>query len=191
VCCSLTRLCRLYAGRRAGLPVCVERARRQSLWHHAAVEPDWVARGIAIFGSTVALVALGWNIYAWRRQGPVIRVSEAICSGRGQQMSISTKGHNGGRFDTNIAKVSLRWRGSSTTNATAARTFSCNVPAGHIAGLTGFPKAVPAETNFELVIAGLQELSPSLEVALHERRWADVLVHTPSGRRARKRIKYA
>jgi hypothetical protein len=48
------------------------------------MDADWVSRGIAIGAATVALVSLGWNIVAWRRQGPVLRL-RAKCAGRGMR----------------------------------------------------------------------------------------------------------
>jgi len=46
------------------------------------LDVDWVARGIAMAGVVIALASLGWNMFAWRGQGPAIKAM-AKCSGRG------------------------------------------------------------------------------------------------------------
>src|SRR2546430_11148269 len=77
---------------------------------------DWVARATAIGSAAIALTSLGWNIFAWRRQGPVIRL-RATCTGRGDQMKISGRIFNQGRFDAQVESGSFQWRSSAQAPA--------------------------------------------------------------------------
>jgi hypothetical protein len=65
------------------------------------VTVDWVARGIAIAGVVLALLSLAWNIFAWRRQGPALKV-KAKCTGRGSAMTVAGSIRNIGRFDAQL-----------------------------------------------------------------------------------------
>ena len=104
-------------------------------------------------------------------------------------MVISATAHNAGRLDAFIAKVTLRWSGSSE-GGNPPKRHSWDVPAEHVPGLSGFPKALPAQTDFQFSIADLPGLHPSLNVALHEKRWAQLVVQTASCQKARRKIKY-
>jgi hypothetical protein len=157
-------------------------------WEHAAVDTDWWARGIAIVAALVALGTLGWNIYTWKRQGPVLKV-RATCNGRGTAMAISANVFNAGRFDSFIAGATLQWA-ASAEGMNTPKTFSCDVPAEYVPGLDTFQRPLQAQTGFEFTIVNLRELDPSLDLALHEGRSAKLIVRTATGAKASGKIKY-
>jgi hypothetical protein len=149
--------------------------------------PDWVARGIALAGLVMSVVSLAWNIYAWRRQGPALKV-KAKCTGRGPAMTLAGTITNVGRFDAQLEKATFAWvippPGNSSTRLT------CDVPDRLITGLT-LPQSLPAEKGAEFKIVSLRDLDPGLEVALHDHRAAQLVFHTASGRKGSGSIKYA
>jgi hypothetical protein len=152
---------------------------------------DWVARGTAFGGAAVALASLGWNITAWYRQGPVVKL-RVTCSGRGAQMKISGRVTNTGRFDARIESASLHWTSSPQSgNALVPPTsLWCELLADHIEGLT-LGQPLPAQSGEEFVINDINGIDLGLAVALHDRRHVTLAFRTASGRKAKKTIKYS
>jgi hypothetical protein len=153
------------------------------------VSADWVARGTAIGGGGIALLSLGWNVIAWRRQGPVVKV-QATCSGRGADMKISGSIRNEGRFDAHIERAWLGWLSSSTTANTSGRPLSCPLPPTHLQGAS-LPQSLPAQTGSEFTVVDVSAIDPGLNVALHDHRDVTLAFRTASGRTAKARIRYA
>jgi hypothetical protein len=148
---------------------------------------DWVARGTAIGSGTVAIMSLGWNIIAWRRQGPMVKV-RATCAGRGDQMKISGRIYNSGRFDAQIESATFRWLSWSGSNS-APRKLTCELQANHVQGIT-LPLPLPAESGHEFTVIDLNGVDPGLMVALHDARSATLTFRSASGKHAKTRIKY-
>ncbi len=73
---------------------------------------DRVARGTAIGSATIALGSLGWNIAAWWRQGPVLKVS-ATCRGRSPEMKLSGRIWNIGRGEARVERAQFAWEVST------------------------------------------------------------------------------
>ncbi|WP_410632863.1 hypothetical protein [Amycolatopsis sp. cmx-4-83] len=46
---------------------------------------SWWALGVSVFSLTVAVMSLGWNIYSFRRTGPVVQVELHLVSGSANQ----------------------------------------------------------------------------------------------------------
>ena len=145
---------------------------------------DWVARGIAMAGVVIALASLGWNVFAWRRQGPAIQL-KAKCSGRGADMVVGGNVRNIGRFDSELENARFSWRIQDKM-----RLPSCGVPAKNITGIT-FPQPLPAEKGMEFEIADLRDLDLGLQSALHDQRVVYLTFQTASGRKAKKTVRYA
>jgi len=84
------------------------------------LDVDWVARGIAMAGVVIALASLGWNMFAWRGQGPAIKAM-AKCSGRGPDC-IEGSVTNIGRFDAELDRATSS--GGSPTVAEERRSLA-------------------------------------------------------------------
>lgn len=149
---------------------------------------DWVARGTAIGSAAVAVASLGWNVVAWRRQGPVLRV-RATCTGRGNDMQISGSVRNTGRFDAHIQRAEFRWMASSGASGSGGPTVSCDLPADHIDGLN-LPAPLLAQAGCEFTVTDLNGIDLGLSVALHDRRPVTLKFHTASGKTAKGKVKY-
>jgi hypothetical protein len=99
-------------------------------------------------------------------------------------MKISARVNNAGRFDSFIADAELQWA-AAADGTNAAKKFRRDIPAGHAPGLTTWERALPAQTGFEFTIVNLRELDPGLDLALHEGRWAKlILTLRPAGKLA-------
>ncbi|MGB3440830.1 MAG: hypothetical protein WBA97_18940 [Actinophytocola sp.] len=146
---------------------------------------DWLARVIAIGGAMLAAASLLWNIVAWRRQGPVVRV-EATCSGRGNEMKIQGRIFNKGRLDAQVIRVSAGW-GISSENVRFGP--KADISAKYVNGLN-FPMLIEAQRGYDFTIEPIPEVDAGLSSALHDNRSAQLRFHTASGRVARAKIKF-
>ena len=158
-----------------------------------AVDVDWWARGIAIGGAAVAATSLGWNVFSWRRQGPVVKVS-VTCTGRGDDMKLSGSIRNQGRFDAHIERAAFGWYSSPRSSVPNAQgvALRCDVPAEFIKGVTlPLPLPLPAEAGKEFTIVNIPKIDPGLSAALHDCRGVGLIFYTASGKRARAQVKYA
>ncbi|WP_146604095.1 hypothetical protein [Micromonospora deserti] len=70
-------------------------------------EPDWLARVVAITGLVVAAVSLAWQWYAWRRNGPYLRLKPE----QDLRGPLRIKVTNSGRADVEVGRIELRWKG--------------------------------------------------------------------------------
>jgi hypothetical protein len=151
------------------------------------VSADWVARGTALGSGVVAIMSLGWNVIAWRRQGPLVKVL-AACAGRGDQMKVSGRIANLGRFDAHIESATFRWLASAQGN-TVPKRLSCDLPATHIQGMT-LPLPLASQTGHEFTVIDLEGIDLGLAVALHDRRQVTLTFCSASGKQAKRTIKY-
>jgi hypothetical protein len=146
------------------------------------VEPDWVARGIAIGGAAAALGSLGWQVFSWRRSGQVVKV-RAWCTGRGAEMTLTGTLVSAGRADARVVRASLSWPAwaDGGTYGNSSRMVACKLPAEHLDGID-FPLPMPSQTDYEFAVKDLQGVDPGLWHALHERRAVKLVFHTPTGK---------
>jgi hypothetical protein len=149
---------------------------------------DWWARGIAIAGLVVAAVSLGWNVFMWRRQGPVLRV-KATCTGRGSEMKISGIIRNVGRYDAQIDRVWVQWTSTSPGGTASGQQISTWIEAEHISGVT-LKMELPAQRGYEFTVTGIYEIDRGLDAALHDRRRAQIGFVTATGKKAGGTIRY-
>jgi hypothetical protein len=151
------------------------------------VQPDWVARGIALGASAIALVSLGWQVYSWRRTGPVVKV-RATCTGRGKDMTLGGTVVSAGRAEARVVRASFEWFAWSSGGGSATRKVTCPLPADHLDGIA-FPLVMPVQTDYEFSVKDLATVDPGLWAALHESRPVKIVFHQPTGR-AGATIKY-
>jgi hypothetical protein len=150
------------------------------------LDVDWVARGIAIAGLVIALFSVCWNIFAWRRQGPVLKL-KAKCSGRGNQMAIAGRISNIGRSDAQIEKGMFEWMAPT---GGGSRKIRCDLPDDNIRSMT-LPLSLASEKGTEFKIDLAIAIDQGLSSALHDHRLVTLIFRTATGRRAKARIKYA
>ena len=152
------------------------------------MEADWVARGIAIGGTAIALGSLGWQVFSWRRTGPLVTV-RAWCKGRGAEMTLGGTLVSAGRADARIVRASFQWSaGVEGGTSGVRRNLSCNLPAEHLDGIE-LPLAMPVQTDYEFTVVNLSAVDPGLWAALHEQRAVKIVFHTPTGK-ASGTVKY-
>jgi hypothetical protein len=153
---------------------------------------DWVARGIAIASTVIAAASLTWNVIAWRRQGPVIKV-RATCTGRGDDMEITGSLSNKGRFDARIQAATLTWASFQTNPATlSGRTMiRIDLSPDRITGIN-LEDAAPlvAQSGTEFTVTRVASIDPGLTVALHDRRQVILTFRTATGKTAKTTVKY-
>jgi hypothetical protein len=148
------------------------------------LDTDWVARGIAIAGISIALLSLGWNVFAWRRQGPVLRL-KAKCSGRGNRMAITGRISNIGRSDAQVETGMFEWIASSGSS----RKIRCDLPEDNIRGMT-LPLLLAAEKGTEFKIDLAIAIDQGLSSALHDQRHVTLIFRTATGRKAKGNVRY-
>ncbi len=149
------------------------------------MEPDWVARGIAFGAAAIALGSLGWQVYSWRRAGPIVRV-RAWCAGRGKDMRLGGTLVSAGRAEARVVRASFEWFAGA--QGTGMRKVSLPLPADHLDGID-FPLPMPVQTDYEFSIKDLSGVDPGLWTALHESRPVKIVFHQPTAR-ASATIKY-
>jgi hypothetical protein len=149
------------------------------------LDVDWVARGIAIVGIVIALFSVGWNIFAWRRQGPVLKL-KAKCAGRGNRMAIAGRISNIGRSDAQIENGMFQWLAPT---GSGSRKLHCNLPEDNIRGMT-LPLSLLADKGTEFKIDLAIAIDQGLSSALHDQRPVTLTFRTATGRKAKGKIKY-
>ncbi len=151
---------------------------------------DWVARSIAIAGAAIAAASLAWNIIAWRRQGPVIKVS-ATCTGRGDDMKIMSSLSNKGRSDAYVQGATLTWASSQSNLGTSSGRTMIHVDLlqDRITGIA-LGASLPAQRGAEFAVTQVASIDPGLSVALHDRRQVILKFRTATGRTAKRTVKY-
>jgi hypothetical protein len=154
------------------------------------LDVDWVARGIATAGIVIALFSVGWNIFTWRRQGPVLKL-KAKCSGRGNDMTIAGRVSNIGRLDAQIETGMFEWTvpGTSSGPSGSPIKLRCDLPSANIQGMT-LPYSMSAEKGTEFKVDLVSQLDQGLTSALHDHREVYLIFRTATGRRAKGKIKY-
>jgi hypothetical protein len=154
------------------------------------LDVDWVARGIAIAGIAIALFSLGWNIFTWRRQGPVLKL-KAKCSGRGSDMTIAGRISNIGRLDAQIETGMFEWLVPGTGSGTPSSPIKlrCDLPSANIQGIT-LPHSLSAEKGTEFKVDLASQIDPGLTSALHDHRDVYLIFQTATGRKAKGKINY-
>jgi hypothetical protein len=100
-------------------------------------------------------------------------------------MSIGGYVRNIGRFDSKLESASFSWRLKDKW-----RLPSCDVPALNIEGIV-FPQPLPAEKGVEFKVKDLNNLDLGLQSALHDQGTVYVTFQTASGRKAKKKVRYA
>jgi hypothetical protein len=146
---------------------------------------DWVARGIAIVGIVIGLFSVGWNVFTWRRQGPIFKL-KAKCSGRGNRMAIAGSISNIGRSDAEIETGMFQWM---APYGAGSRKISCELPDDNIRGMT-LPLSLSSEKGTEYKIGMLDQIDQGLSSALHDHRSVTLIFRTVTGRKAKGKIKY-
>jgi hypothetical protein len=141
-----------------------------------------VARGTAIGSAVAAFSSLGWNIFAWVRQGPVLRL-RASCAGRGDKMKISGRISNSGGTDAHLESGLFRWEPG------LFKELTCPLPADHLEGMT-LPTTLAVQTAREFTVFDLSGIDPGLAAHLHNRRLATLRFKTQSGKVTSAGIKY-
>ena len=143
---------------------------------------------VAIVGAATGIASLGWNMIAWRRQGPAL-VGEAKVVGRGDQMIITGRLRNVGRMDATVNKITLSWLSPAGSWATRPARLRIELVDGHLKGMD-IPHPLPAQAGTEFTIADIEAIDPGLYLALHDGREATIRFITASGAEARAKIKY-
>ena len=143
---------------------------------------DGVARGTAIGSAVAAFSSLGWNIFAWVRQGPVLRL-RATCTGRGDRMRISGRISNSGGTDAHLESAWFHW------SYRMFQRLRCPVPADHIDGMT-LPMTLATQRACEFDVIDLSGIDPGLAALLHSRRLAILRFRTQSGKVTSAGIRY-